>query len=503
MTTTTESEDMAFDAAMDADNDVADAAEDADRPEQESAIALLPPARMPGMGAITTLREHVGAMREAKFFAEGMCYTEMVPTRFRGKPADGAAAILFGAEVGLSPIASLRSVIVIHGQPGLEARTMKALLKTKGFKFRTVEKTATRCEIWAWEPDSPVVLDGNGRRINPDEEAVWTIEDCITEGWVPTPVAGSERRPNVKDDWVTVSRNGKTSVVGNMKYITSPKTMLIAKATAEVCRGIAPELLLGLPYSGEELEDWSDDDESYDEPVRREPRRARGTAGLRERAAAASGRAAAEEYIEGVVVDDEETPQKSGSGAADVAPEPTATAGPAAATGDTAAAPDPTPEPAVTITKEEGVTGEDLPGPSANTPDEPPADEAQVAASDTALKVDTPPEQQPDDGDAKMSPATRKKGSDLMHALFGEAGLKADDRAERLAATAEIIAKRPGVTWRSVESSADLSNTELKWLVDTLRGAKSKGLDTLRHYVGEAINAASLREAGLFGDDNA
>jgi hypothetical protein len=231
-------------------------------------IAVLPPARPMEMNAIGTLHEHVGAMRDAKFFAEGMCFTQMVPQRFQGKPAEGAAAILFGAELGLSPIASLRSIIVIHGMPGMEARTMKALLKAKGYRFNTIEASDTVFEIEAWSPDG---LD--------HEVSRWTIEDCQREGWVPTPTANSQQRPDVKSDWVTVERNGKTSVVGNLKYITSPRTMLKAKATAEVCRDIAPHVLLGMPYAAEELESF-DDTNSAGTP-RRVPSTRRGVEGLR------------------------------------------------------------------------------------------------------------------------------------------------------------------------------------------------------------------------------
>lgn len=239
-------------------------------------LEILPPERPLTMTAITTLNEHVGAMRDAKFFAEGMCYTSMVPQRFQGKVAEGAAAILFGAELGLSPIASLRSIIVIHGMPGMEARTMKALLKSKGYRFNTIEASDTVFEIEAWSPD--------GRD---HETSRWTIEDCQREGWVPTPTANSQQRPDVKTDWVCTERNGKTSIVGNMKYITSPRTMLKAKATAEVCRDIAPHILLGMPYAAEELESF-DGPEVVSPTARREPVKARGVAALAQRVAPAA-----------------------------------------------------------------------------------------------------------------------------------------------------------------------------------------------------------------------
>ena len=234
-----------------------DVTQDADVPGGE--LEVLPPARVPDMAAIATLHEHVGAMRDAKFFAEGMCYTALVPDRFRGKPGDGAAAILYGAELGLSPVASLRSVIVIHGQPGLEARTMKALLKAKGYRFKTYESTDEACDIEAWSPDG-----------SESERCRFTIDDARKADWVPVEVKPGEYKKNA---------NGK--LAGNMKYITEPRTMLRAKATAVVCREIAPHILLGMPYSVDELtsEDWSANETSA--PVRVASRR-RGLDGLRQ-----------------------------------------------------------------------------------------------------------------------------------------------------------------------------------------------------------------------------
>lgn len=240
---------------------------DAEAPDAEDfgsgTLEVLPPAQLPDMAAITTLREHVGAMRDAKFFAEGMCYSALVPDRFRGKPGDGAAAILFGAELGLSPIASLRSIIVVHGQPGLEARTMKALLKSKGYRFKTHEITDDACDIEAWSPDG-----------SESERCRYTMADAIKAKYVPVEIEG-------KPGQYEKNSNGKLQ--GNMKYLTEPKKMLRAKATAVVCREIAPHILLGMPYSSDELEteDWAEGAAAAPKPAAR--RGGRGVSGLRER----------------------------------------------------------------------------------------------------------------------------------------------------------------------------------------------------------------------------
>jgi len=257
---------------------------------EESSITLLPPVQPGAVAAYDALDRHVDNVKKANWLAEQMCSSDYVPAKFKGKPGDGAAAILFGAEVGLSPIASLRSVIVIHGMPGFEARTMKAILMGNGYRFRTIEATRELCRVVAMSP-------------NGDEaEAEITLDDCKLEGWVPQPVDDLDHAPNpdTKTDWVgewKQGRNGDYYVVkGNIKYITSPRTMLIAKATAAVCRDIAPHLLLGMP-AVEDMDTYDEDDQ----PRRTQPAARRRTGSLRDRSKAA------EEPIDAETVEPETT----------------------------------------------------------------------------------------------------------------------------------------------------------------------------------------------------
>jgi hypothetical protein len=409
---------------MTLEGDDADSTVPADPDPQQpttGTLEVLPPAREAHVEAFGTLREHVGALREAKFFAEGVVYTSLVPDRWKGKPGDATAAILFGAEVGLSPIASLRSIIVIHGMPGFEARTMKALLKGKGYKFRTIEKTATRSIVECESPDGTEI-----------ERAEWTIEDAIRAEYVPT-------KDEKTGKWRT---NDRGKLIGNMKYITDPKTMLDAKSTAEVCRSIAPHVLLGMPYAAEDLEDWDDYPDPADTLERDRPRRAGGVDKLRDRARQATAeRVEAEEIHDAEVVPDE-----------------------------------------VEATPE-------------GTPDQPPAETSPAPSADD----DTADEAQ------QPSAFDRPKAMRSMHAMFREAELGGDDnRDDRLAVMAEIIASPKsglGQAWRKLGSSNELTDQELAAVIAALGQAKPDKRGGLKWYVGEAINAASLREAGML-DEN-
>lgn len=221
---------------------------------QESELTLLPPRQRASSTAIAMLQEHHDLMAMAFDLAEKMCATKFVPTRFFRKPEEATAAMLYGMELGLNPIQSLQRVIPIHGMPSLEARTMVALLQAKGYKVKTRAQSDESVTVWGRD------LDGE------EYETTWTIQRAKNAGYVPRPSSpDSECRPDVDEDWVTVTKvwdgKPKTSVVGNMKYITDPQAMLKAKAQAEVCREIAPEVLLGIGYSREDLEseNWGED----------------------------------------------------------------------------------------------------------------------------------------------------------------------------------------------------------------------------------------------------
>lgn len=464
----------------------------------EGTLEVFPPARTPNMAALGTLGEHVDAMRKAVYFAEGMCYTQMVPQRFQGKPKDAAAAVLFGAEVGLSPIAALRSVIVIHGQPGFEARTMKAILKAHGYKFRTIEKTNERAEMWCWEPDSPKVYDDDGNRINPDETAAWTIADAVQAGFVPTLLPGGKYELN---------SNGKLK--GNMKYLETPRVMLEAKVTAEVCRAIAPHILLGLPYSAEEIETEISDDNDRAEVSNPVPQRGKGVAALRDRAKKAKAAAAevvdAEEVADPAGAAPEPGPTTAADATPDVAPEPPKAQEPAPEPQPVAVAPQPA-EPAATagpvITEVTGTTGEDLPGTPPQERDGSAAPVADPEPTATAGPADATgdttgaadPSAEPD---MEMSPAVRSKGVDMLSGLLINGGLATDEY--RGDALSEVAAKRPGATYRRIDSIDQLTNTELKFMVDTFRAWKAQGV--LESWLGEAINNAGVRESGMLPDE--
>lgn len=154
------------------------------------------------------------AARAANELAGPLSKTRFVPKEYQDEPGNCTAAILYGAEVGLSPMASLQSIYVISGKPAMYARTLLAVALAAGH------------EVWTEHTDDRrAVVCGRRRGSDRIEKAEWTIGRAQTAGYT-----------------------------SNKKYSTDPTSMLLARAQAELCRRIAADALLGLAYSVEELE---------------------------------------------------------------------------------------------------------------------------------------------------------------------------------------------------------------------------------------------------------
>ncbi|CAB0738217.1 hypothetical protein FRC0095_01517 [Corynebacterium diphtheriae] len=165
-----------------------------------------------GALAMLNLRQQAHAMQDALSIAQAMCATQMVPKSYFRKPEEGAAAIMYGAELGLNAMQSLQQIMVINGKPGIETRTAVALLKGHGYDIRTVSTS-----------DESVTVEGTGP-LGEHEESTWDI-----------------------------ARATKAGYTSNKLYQTIPQQMLYAKAAMEVARKIAPHVLSGIAYSTDEL----------------------------------------------------------------------------------------------------------------------------------------------------------------------------------------------------------------------------------------------------------
>jgi hypothetical protein len=155
--------------------------------------------------------------RQAARVAASLAKTSFVPLSLRNKPEDITAAILAGQELGMKPMATLRSIDVIQGTPALRAHAQRALLQSHGHKIQLLESTDKVCRM-------------RGRRKDEGD-----------------------------DDWQEVewdlARADKLGLLGKAEWKKQPKTMLVARATGELCRLVASDVLHAMPYNAEELHD--------------------------------------------------------------------------------------------------------------------------------------------------------------------------------------------------------------------------------------------------------
>lgn len=179
----------------------------------QSAVATTEQATPPQ--PTNELMAWVESARQANTVAQSLAKTDFAG-QFRNKPDEITAAILTGQELGLKPMTALKSIDVIQGQPALRAHAMRAIVQHKGHDIELVESDDTHCVM-------------RGRRKGSDgwQQVVWDIPRARLMGLLN------------KDQWKK-----------------QPKSMLVARATGELCRLIASDALHGLPYAAEEVDGY-------------------------------------------------------------------------------------------------------------------------------------------------------------------------------------------------------------------------------------------------------
>lgn len=152
---------------------------------------------------------------EAWSLAQRIARTEFVPSALRGKPEAVLACMLAGNEVGVSPMQALSKIHVIDGRPAMAAELMRAIVLREGHELWIEESTSTRC-----------ILGGKRKGSDRETRITWTIDDAQRAG-----------------------------LKGRKNWQAYPTAMLLARSTAALCRAIFPDVLAGISYTVEELED--------------------------------------------------------------------------------------------------------------------------------------------------------------------------------------------------------------------------------------------------------
>lgn len=200
------------------------------QPDQNNAVATRPSA-LPAQAAALT--EWAASAEAALQLAQGLVSTPFCPVAYRDKPYDAAAAILAGAEVGLSPLGGLRAFDVIQGQAAPRAITLRAIVQSYGHQVWIEESTSSRAIVAGRRAGSEIV-----------ERSTWTMD-----------------------------RAKGLQLTGKHNWKAQPGAMLVARATAECCRLIAADAILGIAYTAEEVDDGLDEQGGQEPPRRTAQRR--------------------------------------------------------------------------------------------------------------------------------------------------------------------------------------------------------------------------------------
>lgn len=128
-------------------------------------------------------------------------------------PEAAVAIILKGRELGIPPMQALSHIHVISGKPTLSAELMLAMVMKAGHEVWIVETNAQRCEI-----------AGKRRGSSREQSLSFTMDDARQAG-----------------------------VTGNQTWKKYPDAMLRARAISAFCRMFAPDVLMGVSYTPEEL----------------------------------------------------------------------------------------------------------------------------------------------------------------------------------------------------------------------------------------------------------
>lgn len=142
-------------------------------------------------------------------------------------PEEALTRIMFGRELALTAMQSIRAVYVVNGRPGLDANVMHGLCLNHPTceYFEPVESTAKVATYRAKRKGRPEVV------------LSWTIEQAHAAGMFggrPTPDGKEKTKP--KDNWVNY-----------------PENMLRARCIANLARMVFPEAINGM-HTAEELD---------------------------------------------------------------------------------------------------------------------------------------------------------------------------------------------------------------------------------------------------------
>lgn len=156
----------------------------------------------------------IRSLDQAITLAKNLALANLMPKDLKGKAPDVLAILLYGQDLGLSPMQAVQGIYVVNGRPSLASQTWLALARKQGHRVEVKEHTAERCTVTVERGDT-------GER----HTSTFELDDARKAGLLG------------KDVWKQYPRN-----------------MLLARAVSNAMRFIAPEIALGF-YTPDEVEE--------------------------------------------------------------------------------------------------------------------------------------------------------------------------------------------------------------------------------------------------------
>lgn len=149
-------------------------------------------------------------------FAKNIANTALVPDAFRGKPAELLAVMVYGDELGMTPLRAIRSFNIISGQPSLKAEAKAAMVMSSPL-----------CEYFTLVESTPDVARYTTKRRG-----------------APVPV----------DMAYTMAEARSANLTGKQVWKSHPAAMLRARCSAALALAVYPDLVGGV-YTDDEVEE--------------------------------------------------------------------------------------------------------------------------------------------------------------------------------------------------------------------------------------------------------
>jgi hypothetical protein len=207
-------------------------------PNAAEAPQNTPPTEQPNLLPVP-LNEPIIGLDEAWRLSKALAVATVMPSDLRGKPADVLAMMLYGRDLGLSPMQSIQGIYVVKGKPQLSSQTWTALARRHGHKVRMIESTAEKCTVQITRRDDPD---------HPHTET-FTIEDALQAGLCTRDAEGKISAKSAKGE--------------KLPWMTYTKNMLRNRAISNAGKFTCPEVATGFAIEGDY--DYTQDDD--DEPV--------------------------------------------------------------------------------------------------------------------------------------------------------------------------------------------------------------------------------------------